>query len=168
MSSPAPTFHPYAPHRTITIENGDVVKDDKVVYVTPGAIVKFSNFDPCSYTITFLVNGEDRNNPFAVHPDVDLFLPAFGTATTLADPYVLTGQCDYELEETDPGSVGRGFTKERIEKLRALVSEARALAENSADADVDSANESSIPLKLSIRMAGRAGGGGGGTIHIGG
>jgi hypothetical protein len=160
-------LHPYAAHKTITIENGDVIPDDKVVYVIPGAIVKFSNFDPWSYTITFLVYGEVRTNPFALHADIDLFLPAYGSATMLADQHVWIGQCDYDLERTPPDTVGRGFTAEMIEKLRVQVMEARALAENATDVDADSANGSKAP-KLVIRSAGHAGGGGGGTIHIGG
>ena len=154
---------PCVAQRTITVENGDVIPNDKDVWVYPGAIVKFSNLDPSNYIIRFLLFGEDRRNPFALHPDVDLFLPAYGSATMLADPCILEGQCDYTLEEVDARFVGRGFTRESIDKLRVQVLEARAQAQTAATSDANATP--SQPL-MAVRAISH-GGGGGGTIHIG-
>lgn len=143
----------YVPERTITIENGDVIPADKDVYVKPRAIVKFSNLDSKSYTITFLVHDQDPFDLWPRHADVDLFLPAFGSATMTADPDVLVGQCNYLVEETAPSSVGR-TTANKIEET--LINEAAASSDPPP----------LQPRQLVVRSTSR--GGGGGTIHIGG
>lgn len=163
MASPVRPV-PCVAQRTITIENGDVIPIDKEVWVLPGAIVKFSNLDPSNYIIRFLLFGQDRRDPFALHPDIDLFLPAYGSATMLADPCILEGQCDYILEEKDARLVGRGFTRESLDNLQAQVLQARAEVQSAASSESNAAP--SQPL-LAMRSTSH-GGGGGGTVHIGG
>jgi hypothetical protein len=143
---------PYPSRATITIENGDVIPNDKVVHVNPGAIIKFSNNDPDSYTLTFFVTGEDRKNLFAMHSDINLFLPGYGSTTMVADRYVLLATCEYDVEKTPINTVGLGVTQEMLDDLCVRVEE----------------SESQNPPRLAIRRStGRAAGGGGGTVIIG-
>jgi hypothetical protein len=149
-SAPKKAKHKYVPERTITIEGGDTIKADKDVYVKPRAVVKFSNLDSNSYTITFLLHDQNPSAAWPTHADVDLFLPAFGSATMVADPDISIGQCPYTVELTDPSAVGG---------RKADAGEKEQLA----------ASSDPPPLKTRLlveRTASR--GGGGGTIHIGG
>jgi|HubBroStandDraft_6_1064221.scaffolds.fasta_scaffold627456_1 hypothetical protein len=153
----------YVPERTITIENGDVIPTDKDVFVKPRAVIKFTNNDAKSYTITFLVHDQDPLDFGALHSDVDLFLPAFGSATTVADPDIKVGLCRYLVVETAPESIGPR------DWLRSAEETVVGGAVNAIEETVDAGTPSSTPLtppRQVVRSASR--GGGGGTIHIGG
>jgi hypothetical protein len=156
------TASKYKPERTITIKEGDVIPEDKDVYVQPRAVVKFSNEDSQSYTIVFLVHNQDPFDLWATHADVDLFLPAFGSATMVADRDVLVGQCRYLVEPTNPDSIGVRFD---IAELAAK-GEGEVAVPESALASSTSSNAAPIRPRQ-VRSASRGGSGGGGTIHIG-
>jgi hypothetical protein len=153
----------YVPERTITIENGDVIPNDKEVFVKPRAVVKFTNNDAKSYTITFLVHDQDPLDLGALHADVDLFLPAFGSATTVADPDIKIGLCRYLVVDTDPGSIGPRDWLRRAEET--VIGGAVNAVEETVDAGAVSSTPLTPPRQV-VRSANR--GGGGGTIHIGG
>src|SRR5262245_5293597 len=94
----------YKPEVTITIKDGIATPAD--AYVLPRAVIKFSNEDSQSYTIVFLVHNQDPFFPWANHADVDLFLPAFGSSTMVADRDIIFGQCKYLVEPTPVDSIG--------------------------------------------------------------
>jgi hypothetical protein len=154
---------PHPSRVTIVIKNGDVIPTDKIVYVNPGAIIKFSNIDPENYTLTFFVSGEDRYDPFAKHTDVNLFLPAYGSATMVADRCVLRAVCEYEVEKTPLSTVGVGVTIEFIESLRLKIDE-ESKVRNAQPEHPEAQNALAPKLRAA---SGRAGGGGGGTVIIG-
>jgi hypothetical protein len=158
--------HKYLPERTITVENGDVIQPDRDVYVRPRAIVKFSNYDAESYTITFLLHDQNRIDLWPKHADVDLFLPAFGSATMVVDPDVEIGQCDYLVEETNPSSVGVRLPLNKLEET-AVGGGGAPSPVQTASVNTASSDAPPPPTRLLVvRTASR--GGGGGTIHIGG
>jgi hypothetical protein len=166
MSSPGTARFFPGPHPsrvTIVIKNGDVIPTDKVVYVNPGAIIKCANIDPENYTLTFFVAGADRFDPFAKHSDVNLFLPAYGSTTMVADRCVLRAVCEYDLERTPLDTVGIGVTKEAIDILRLKIEEELKVGNTQPD-QPESQNP---PAPLLRAAAGKASGGGGGTVIIG-
>lgn len=153
-SQPVVAKTDYKPERTIKIDHGDVVPGDKVIYVRPQAIVQFVNLDPESYTVVFLLFGEDPDDPYAKHADVDLFLTGYGTSTMVADLGIFIGECNYRVIATPLGSVGRGFTEEIALKMSV-----------GCEKTSEEHRSTTMPRQV-MRSASR--GGPGGTIHIGG
>jgi hypothetical protein len=150
--------HKYEPEETITIKDG--YASPEAIYVTPRAVIKFSNEDSQSYTVVFLVHDQDPILPWAKHADVDLFLPAFGSATMVADREIIVGQCKYLVIPTPVDSIGGG---DGVEKSLA--------PDDGGDAPpadcTTSGTGNAAPIRpREVRSASR-GGGGGGTIHIG-
>jgi hypothetical protein len=150
--------HKYEPEETITIKDGKAIPED--IYVTPRAVIKFSNEDSQSYTVVFLVHDQDPFFPWANHADVDLFLPAFGSATMVADREIIVGQCYYLVEPTPVNSIGGGGDVEK-----SLVADEFGVAPPAACTTSGMGNATPIRPR-EVRSASR-GGGGGGTIHIG-
>ena len=151
----------YKPEETIIIKDGNVIPDDQDIYVLPRAVIKFSNEDPQSYTIVFLVHNQDPFFPWANHADVDLFLPAFGSATMVADRDILIGQCKYLVEPTSVNSIGGGGDVEK-----SLAADEGGVAPPEECTTSGSGNGAPIRPRI-VRAASRGGSGGGGTIHIG-
>jgi hypothetical protein len=155
----AKTAHKYVPEETITIKDGKPSPED--IYVRPRAVIKFSNEDSQSYTIVFLVHDQDPFCPWANHADVDLFLPAFGSATMVADREIIFGQCYYLVEPTPVNSIGGGSDVEK-----SLAPDEDGVAPPAAFTTPGTGNAAPIRPR-EARSASRGGSGGGGTIHIG-
>jgi hypothetical protein len=151
----------YKPEETIIIKDGNVIPDDKDIYVTPRAVIKFSNEDAQSYTIVFMVHDQDPIFPWANHADVDLFLSAFGSATMVADRDIIIGQCKYLVEPTSVNSIGGGGD---VEKSQAPDEDGVAPPKECTASGTG--NASPIRPRV-VRSKKSGGGGGGGTIHIG-
>src|ERR1700759_3274966 len=96
----------YKPEVTIKIKDG--YADPADAFVTRRAGIKFSNEDAESYTIGFLAHDQDPIFPWANHADVDLFLPAFGSAAMVADREVIVGQCKYRIVPTPVEAIDGG------------------------------------------------------------
>ena len=149
----------YKPEVTIQIKDGKASPED--VYVTPRAVIKFSNEDAQSYTIVFLTHDQDPFFPWATHADVDLFLPAYGSATMTADRDIIFGQCNYLIEFTPADSIGEGGgVKESMAADEdGVAAPLSATTSGTGNAEPENPRE--------VRRAKSKAGGGGGTIHIG-
>ena|ERR1700722_1647661 len=166
MSCPGAGVAP-ATQRTITIENGDVIPADKDVCVKPRAIVKFSNNDPRDYAILLFVReagvlGDLWDELLGVHADVDLFLPAFGTVTTVAGIGLKTGRCVYRIVRAPADSLGRFEVESIIPRLLEIEGGDLIIREQ-FDSLASGGNE--VVANTFSKSGG--GSGGGGTIHIG-
>jgi hypothetical protein len=81
--------------RIITVKDG--IADPDVVYVEPEGTVRFDNQDPREYRVRLFTRDSTQ------HSDIDILVPAYGSATFMADPAVPEGEhnCDYQLIETN-------------------------------------------------------------------
>jgi hypothetical protein len=88
--------------RIITIKDG--ITDPDVVYVEPEGTVRFDNQDAKEYRVRLFTRDSSQ------HTDIDILVPAYGSATFMADPAVQEGEhnCDYQLIETN---LARGDVK---------------------------------------------------------
>jgi hypothetical protein len=162
----------YATQKTITIENGDVIPLDKEVYVSPRAIIHFVNKDPNDYVIMFFARGQDPYQPGAVHADVDMFLPAFDSRSTVAGLNLKTGECKYRVVAVPAVFLGTKSILPKVQEQMELSDEAFAFKADVLCADDLSLSDGSTdPIErlahAVMRSAKTGGGGGGGTIHIG-
>lgn len=158
MSSPgiAPKEdHMYSAQVPITISGGNVDPID--AYLSPRGVAKFINNDGKDYVIQFLVRGEDPSNPKAIHPDVDLFLPAYDSRTMVAGRGLDKGECKYRVLPVLASSIG---VRGRIREMEEIASVSEELA-SSGEKILQSAE-----VEYNV-TSNAARGGGGGTIHIG-
>jgi hypothetical protein len=88
----------------ITIKDRNA--DPKIVYVEPGGTVRFDNQDDEDYRVRLFTRGHEK------HPDVDILVPAFGSATFMVDPEINEGECEYELIETNLARLDRKSGKD--------------------------------------------------------
>lgn len=158
----------YAAQKTITIENGDVILVDKDICVSPRAIIHFVNKDPNDYVLMFFPRGQDPGQTNAIHPDVDLFLPAFASSTMVAGLNLKQGECKYLVVPAPAILLGEKTILKMIEdKLtlsgHTLVLDAKIFRTEDYNAKKDPIDEVSHPVALDAKTGG---GGGGGTIHI--
>jgi hypothetical protein len=79
--------------RIITIKNRTA--DPDVVYVEPEGTVRFDNQDDKDYRVRLFTREHHQ------HADIDILVPAYGSATFMVDPRTEEGKCDYELIETN-------------------------------------------------------------------
>jgi hypothetical protein len=85
---------PAAPPTVITITGG--VPDQPTSYVNVGGTVRFDNSDSTDYRIRLWEKKHRK------HPLVDVFLPAVGSITLMADPNAKKkDECRYDLLPTN-------------------------------------------------------------------
>lgn len=173
MSSPGlapPEERMYAAQKTITIQNG--YPTDQDVYVSPRAVIHFTNKDPNDYVIMFFTNGQDPYKPGAIHADVDLFLPAFGSATTIAGLNLQTGECRYLVVPVLAIFLGEKSIFTKVKDEMTLTGQTWAFKPTVlCEKDLSLSDDPTDPIQrvahAEMRSTKTGGGGGGGTIHIG-
>jgi hypothetical protein len=85
---------PAAPPTIIEVTDGLPHKDTS--YVSIGGTVQFDNHDPQDYRIRLWSTTRDK------HPFIDVFLPAVGSVTLMADPLAKKDdECAFDLLPTD-------------------------------------------------------------------
>ena len=157
MSSPgfAPMEdHVYSAQVPINITGGIPCPTD--AYISARGVVKFINNDGRDYVVQFFTRGEDPSNPKALHPDVDLFLPAFDSRTLVAGQGLTKGECKYLILPVLANSIG-------VDTIIREINETASASDESGSADE---TVKSVPLEFDV-VRNAAKGGGGGTIHIG-
>jgi hypothetical protein len=92
--------YPAAPPVTVTIEHGTA--KPKSVDIHPRGAVQFDNKDHTDYRVRLRIRNEER------HPDIDILLAGFGSATFMVDPDVDEGECEYQLFETNLDDLAPG------------------------------------------------------------